>query len=157
MKVTTSTPQLEAMRKEIISLLLSDHPYEECLTCEKSGSCELQEKAYSCRVELPGLIRELPVTQDENPYIVRDESKCILCGRCLRVCRDYAGRNVFALLSGGIESRITPCLLYTSFSSWKNQLIDEREKDPAERLDLVELNLPAELEGAPLKAFLGWS
>ncbi len=108
MKVTTSTPQLEAMRKEIISLLLSDHPYEECLTCEKSGSCELQEKAYSCRVELPGLIRELPVTQDENPYIVRDESKCILCGRCLRVCRDYAGRNVFALLSGGIESRITP-------------------------------------------------
>lgn len=43
------------------------------------------------------------------------------------------------------------------FSSWKNQLIDEREKDPAERLDLVELKLPAELEGAPLKAFLGWS
>ncbi len=108
MVVTTSTPHLEAMRKEIISLLLSDHPYEECLTCEKGGSCELQEKAYSYRVDLPGLIRALPVTKDENPYIVRDESKCILCGRCLRVCRDYAGRNVFTLLSGGIESRITP-------------------------------------------------
>ncbi|NLA26929.1 MAG: FAD-dependent oxidoreductase [Firmicutes bacterium] len=43
------------------------------------------------------------------------------------------------------------------FSSWKNEIIDEREKDPAERLDLAELKLPAELEGAPLKAFLGWA
>ncbi len=108
MVVTTSTPHLEAIRREIISLLLCDHPYEDCLTCEKSGDCDLQEKAYSCRVELPALIRDLPVTQDDNPYIVRDEAKCILCGRCLRVCRDYAGRNVFGLLSGGIESRITP-------------------------------------------------
>ena len=43
------------------------------------------------------------------------------------------------------------------FSSWKNEIADEREKDPAERLDLAELKLPAELEGAPLKAFLGWA
>ena len=43
------------------------------------------------------------------------------------------------------------------FSSWKNQLIDERKKDPAERADLAEIKLPAELEGAPLKAFLGWA
>ena len=131
MVVTTSTPHLEAIRREIISLLLCDHPYEDCLTCEKSGACDLQEKAYSLQVELPALIRDLPVTRDDNPYIVRDEAKCILCGRCLRVCRDYAGRNVFGLLSGGIESRITPvhegeaasleeagcifcCLLYTS-------------------------------------------
>ena len=108
MVVTTSTPHLEAIRREIISLLLCDHPYEDCLTCEKSGACDLQEKAYSLQVELPALIRDLPVTRDDNPYIVRDEAKCILCGRCLRVCRDYAGRNVFGLLSGGIESRITP-------------------------------------------------
>ncbi len=108
MVVTTSTPQLEAMRKEIISLMLSDHPYADCLTCEKSGACDLQERTYNWQVELPELIRALPVTGDDNPYIVRDEAKCILCGRCLRVCRDYAGRNVFGLLSGGIESRITP-------------------------------------------------
>ncbi len=43
------------------------------------------------------------------------------------------------------------------FSSWKNQLLDERRKDPAERADLAEIKLPAELEGAPLKAFLGWA
>ncbi len=108
MVVTTSTPRLEEMRKEIISLMLSDHPYVDCLTCEKSGACDLQERTYNWQVELPELLRALPVTSDDNPYIVRDESKCILCGRCLRVCRDYAGRNVFGLLSGGIESRITP-------------------------------------------------
>lgn len=43
------------------------------------------------------------------------------------------------------------------FSSWKNQLIDERGKDPAERADLAGIKLPAELDGAPLKAFLGWA
>jgi hypothetical protein len=41
------------------------------------------------------------------------------------------------------------------FSSWNDQLIDERRKDPAERAELAGLNLPEELEGAPLKAFLG--
>ena len=108
MVVTTSTPQLEAMRREIITLLLANHPYKECLTCEKTGSCDLQEKAYCYQVELPELIRPLPVTRDDNPYIVRDEAKCILCGRCYRVCREFAGRSVFGLLSGGIESRMTP-------------------------------------------------
>lgn len=108
MVVTTSTPQLEAIRKEIITLMLRNHPYEDCLTCEKGGACDLQERAYSFQVELPALIRALPVTHDDNPYIVRDEAKCVLCGRCLQVCRDFAGRNVFSLLSGGIESRITP-------------------------------------------------
>ena len=57
MVVTTSTPQLEAMRREIITLLLANHPYKECLTCEKTGSCDLQEKAYCYQVELPELIR----------------------------------------------------------------------------------------------------
>lgn len=108
MVVTTSTPKLEAIRREIISLLLSDHPYEDCLTCEKSGNCDLQEKTYNWQIELPGLIRNLPVTADDNPYIVRDESKCILCGRCLSVCADFAGRSVFGMIGNGLETRITP-------------------------------------------------
>ena len=108
MVVTTTTPALEAIRKEIISLLLCDHPYEDCLTCEKSGNCDLQERAYSWQIELPELIRSLPVTDDDNPYIVRDEAKCILCGRCYSVCADFARRNVFGLVGNGVETRVTP-------------------------------------------------
>lgn len=108
MVVTTSTPKLAEIRREIISLMLSDHPYQDCLTCEKSGDCDLQGKAYSWQVELPALLRELPITDDENPYIVRDEAKCVLCGRCYRVCLDYAGRNVFGMVGNGVETRITP-------------------------------------------------
>lgn len=111
MVVTTSTPKLEGIRREIISLMLSDHPYEDCLTCEKSGDCDLQEKTYSWQIELPALLRQLPVSDDENPYIVRDEAKCVLCGRCYRVCLDYAGRNVFGMIGNGIETRITPVQL----------------------------------------------
>jgi predicted molibdopterin-dependent oxidoreductase YjgC len=108
MVVTTSTPKLEAIRKEIISLMLSDHPYEDCLTCEKSGNCDLQERAYAWQIELPALLRELPITDDENPYIIRDEAKCVLCGRCYSVCADFARRNVFGMVENGIETRITP-------------------------------------------------
>ena len=108
MVVTTTTPALEAIRKEIISLLLCDHPYEDCLTCEKSGNCDLQERAYSWQIELPEFIRSLPVTDDDNPYIVRDEAKCILCGRCYSVCADFARRSVFGLVGNGVETRVTP-------------------------------------------------
>lgn len=108
MVVTTSTPRLESIRREIISLLLQDHPYEDCLTCEKSGNCLLQEKAYTMQIELPGLLRDLPVTDDDNPYIVRDEAKCVLCGRCIRVCADHVGRGVFGMLGNGLETRVTP-------------------------------------------------
>ena len=108
MVVTTSTPKLEAIRKEIISLMLADHPYEDCLTCEKGGDCDLQERAYRWQIELPALLRNLPVSDDENPYIVRDESKCVLCGRCYSVCADFVRRNVFGMVDNGLETRITP-------------------------------------------------
>ncbi|NMA92234.1 MAG: 2Fe-2S iron-sulfur cluster binding domain-containing protein, partial [Firmicutes bacterium] len=52
MAVTTDTPAIRRAREEILSLLLSTHPFEDCLTCEKSGACELQESAYTFQVEL---------------------------------------------------------------------------------------------------------
>ena len=108
MVVQSATPALEAIRREIISLMLCDHPYEDCLTCEKTGNCDLQERAYSWQIELPEHIRALPVTDDDNPYIVRDEAKCILCGRCHSVCADFARRSVFGLVGKGVETRVAP-------------------------------------------------
>lgn len=107
MKVTTHTVRLQEMRREILSLLLSTHPYRDCLTCEKGGACELQEAAYRFQVELPPALEKEPAcaVTDENPYIARDAAKCILCGRCLQVCH-AAGRSVYRLEGKGVETQV---------------------------------------------------
>ncbi len=110
MKVTTNTPKLKRMREQILELSLSTHPYEDCLTCVRTGTCELQENAYSHQVELPAQIsRAIPEGEKiDNPYIVRDEEKCILCGRCIQICRSGPGRFVYAMIGKGVDTRVVP-------------------------------------------------
>lgn len=110
MIVTTDTPQLRKMRSQIITLALSTHPYEDCLTCVRTGTCELQDRAYQGQVELPAqLNRAIPAGKNsDNPYIVRDEEKCILCGRCIQVCRRGPGRFVYNMIGRGVNTRVVP-------------------------------------------------
>jgi NADH dehydrogenase/NADH:ubiquinone oxidoreductase subunit G len=112
MVVTTTTPALEEMRKGVIELVLATHPYKDCLTCVRTGTCELQDKAYCYQVELPGqLERRVPSAKDhKSPYLVRDEEKCILCGRCVEVCRSLAGRSVYGMIGRGVNTRVVPYL-----------------------------------------------
>lgn len=85
---THSTRVLNA-RKTNIELLLANHP-DECLYCERNGSCELQNIAEELHIKerrFSGKKRRYNLDQ-YNPSIVRDFSKCIVCGRCVRVCEE---------------------------------------------------------------------
>jgi iron-only hydrogenase group A len=87
MKVWTNTAKIRQIRKTLIELLIANHP-KECLTCVMNQHCELQTLAqeYGIRDErYAGEMRhnELDLT---SPSLVRDPDKCILCGRCVRVC-----------------------------------------------------------------------
>ena len=111
MIVTTNTRELQEMRCRILELSLATHPYKDCLTCLRTGTCELQESAYKFQSDLPEQIsRDIPAGDvSDNPYIVRDEEKCILCGRCLQVCRTGPGCFVYSLAGNGVSTRVIPC------------------------------------------------
>ena len=92
MKITTHSPRVLRARKTIVELLLANHP-DDCLYCVRNGNCELQ----SLSEELGVRQRQYSGTKTNYTVdtsslsIVRDPSKCILCGRCVRVCEEVQG------------------------------------------------------------------
>lgn len=109
MVITTNDPELVEVRRTVVKMILSRHP-NECLTCGRNGSCELQTLAaeFGIRdVSYPSIVRDLP-KDSSTGSIVLDPRKCILCGRCVQVCQQV--QNVWALsfLERGFETRISP-------------------------------------------------
>ena len=107
MVVHADTPRVAEMRRRIVELLLSDHP-ENCLLCPKNQRCELQEIAAYVGVDQQRFKKlERPASIDSsNPFFVRDSSKCILCGKCVRVCEEVQGLGALEVFNDGISSRI---------------------------------------------------
>ncbi|MBN2875675.1 MAG: iron hydrogenase small subunit [Spirochaetales bacterium] len=108
-KIRTGGPRVMEARRTVVELLLANHP-EHCLSCLRSGSCELQALS-----ELVGVReRTFPVTRkpgiaDTSGWsIVRDNDKCILCGRCVAVCRDTQSVSAIEFTGRGIRTRIAP-------------------------------------------------
>ncbi|MDD5448794.1 MAG: 2Fe-2S iron-sulfur cluster-binding protein, partial [Actinomycetota bacterium] len=108
MVIRTQSRRLNSIRKTIIELLLSDHP-SDCMTCESTGSCVLQDLAYHYGVkETPykGESRSYSII-DDNPLIDRDPSKCVLCGRCVRICEEIVGAGVYAFVARGFKGVVS--------------------------------------------------
>lgn len=129
MVVVTDDDELSALRKEILSLLLEDHPHaclicaqkegctrEPCSTnvpvdercCPKFGSCELQKVAeyVGFREDTPKYIPKQKRVVEDEPLFIRDYSLCILCGRCVRACRELRGVGTLGFLGRSYEVEI---------------------------------------------------
>lgn len=108
MVVKTKTEKVIDLRRFVLSMLLSDHP-NDCMRCEADGNCELQDLVYEYDVEWPthtGLRHNRPVDSDPSPVILADMNKCILCGRCVRVCSEIQGCDVWNFSERGFDTVI---------------------------------------------------
>ncbi len=109
MVVETNTPKVRAARKMVIELLLANHP-KDCLSCQKSMDCELQKIAADLgvrKIRFEGGEMKAHTIDDSNPSLVRDQEKCILCGRCIRACADIQGMNVYSFASRGFHTLVS--------------------------------------------------
>ena len=109
--IQTNSDRVRKIRKTILELLLANHK-RECLTCDKSGNCDLQKYAAEYGIEdirFPKLEEKdyLPV-DNMNPSLVRDPSKCILCGACVRACSEFQGHSVLGFVNRGSNTRVEP-------------------------------------------------
>jgi NADH dehydrogenase/NADH:ubiquinone oxidoreductase subunit G len=106
MAVNTKTEKVEEVRKFVIDLILSMHPLD-CMTCTKAGVCRLQSYAYDFGIKESSFTRKkfgYP-TDEANPFFKRDPDYCILCGRCVRVCKEQ-GTNVLDFMGRGVGSKV---------------------------------------------------
>ncbi len=108
MVIDTKTGAIEAMRRDIVDLFVSDHPLN-CVICDKNGSCDLQDNAYRYNIQETSFDFELsrPKYYDDNPFYVRDYQYCIMCGKCVRVCDEIVGANAIDFSGRGFTSIIS--------------------------------------------------
>ncbi|MEG0874401.1 MAG: NADH-dependent [FeFe] hydrogenase, group A6, partial [Clostridiales bacterium] len=110
MVVKTTSPRVRRARKNILELIFAHHS-KECLSCDKSGTCELQNIArelhFDYEIRYPTVVRE--ATKDiSSPSIVRNHSKCINCNRCITVCNEVQTVSALARERRGFETVVTP-------------------------------------------------
>lgn len=109
MVVQTASDQVVEARKMILDLLLANHP-EDCMTCQKFGNCKLADYAYYYGIRhssFKGDRHNDPV-DESSAVIVRDTNKCILCGKCVRVCDEIQGRHVMDFMYRGFNTKVGP-------------------------------------------------
>lgn len=107
MEISTNSNKVVKMRKNVLQLLLHSHP-NDCLACEKSGECLLQEYAYEYGLRFKpykGALRE-DLVDNSSPFILKDNSKCISCGKCIASCNLPYGRKVMTFANKGYDIHV---------------------------------------------------
>ena len=104
MKIKTHSPRVLKARKTIVELLLSNHP-DDCLYCERSGNCELQKLAEDLNIRerrIPGSKSRYKI-DNSGLSVFRDPAKCILCGRCVRICEERQAATTLGFTKRGSD------------------------------------------------------
>ena len=111
MVVHTRSERVDRLRRSALELLLSHHDLD-CRNCPSNRICALQDLAKTLKVRLvPKRMRKLPTempVDDSHPEIVLNPNRCVLCGRCIWVCRDVEKSGALDFVFRGLKTRIAP-------------------------------------------------
>jgi bidirectional [NiFe] hydrogenase diaphorase subunit len=111
MVVRTCSDRVDRLRRTALELLLSHHDLD-CKNCPSNRSCALQDLAKKLKVRLvPKRMRKLPAempVDDSHPEIVLNPNRCVLCGRCIWVCREQEKSGALDFVFRGLNTRIAP-------------------------------------------------
>ena len=100
--VVTTSPELESARKSTLELMLVNHPLD-CPICDAAGECDLQDSCYGLQVDknkYAAELERLPIRYDWR-LLESDPNRCILCEKCVKVCREVVGREAIEIIDRG--------------------------------------------------------
>jgi NADP-reducing hydrogenase subunit HndD len=110
MEILTNSLKVRNSRKHIIELLLAEHNAD-CTKCYRNGNCELQELASEYKIMTQDFLELAPLRKYSidmfSPSIIKDDSKCIRCQRCVRTCAELQGVNALTVAYKGDRMKIT--------------------------------------------------
>ncbi|MBW6458205.1 MAG: [FeFe] hydrogenase, group A [FCB group bacterium] len=111
MEVQTNSKKVRRSRKSIIELLIANHP-QDCLVCVRNGCCDLQDLAAEYGVRSYRYVGEKRSGKLDlaSPAVERDPEKCILCGRCVRMCHEVQNVGAIDFTERGFYSQVAPAL-----------------------------------------------
>ena len=107
MIIRTDTPDIIKARKLVLELLLLNHPFD-CPVCDKGGDCDLQNLTYDYQVSSNRFVDSKFQHEIDynNPLIERDMNRCVLCGKCVRICDEIVNFGALTFIDRGIETKI---------------------------------------------------
>jgi NADH-quinone oxidoreductase chain G len=125
MVVQTETPKLTKARRLVLELLLVHHPLD-CPICDKAGECGLQDLAFKYGPSQSRFAAERKHDPEriDAPIVERNPNRCILCGKCVRVCAEHQGVGAINIIGRGFKSKISPAFEETLNCEFCGQCID---------------------------------
>ena len=125
MVVSTDTPKVAKIRKTLLELLLLHHPLD-CPVCDKAGECALQDLAFrygASESRFSAVRKHEPARQGET-LISRSMNRCILCGKCVKLCHEYQGAQAVNLIGRGFKTKVSPAFEENLDCEFCGQCID---------------------------------
>ena len=125
MEIVTESEKIAKARKVVLELLLVHHPLD-CPVCDKAGECELQDLAFKygpSQSRFKGQRNRGPELL-AAPLLERNPNRCILCGKCVRVCSEHQGVGAINFIGRGFETIISPAFEETLDCEFCGQCID---------------------------------